>query len=548
MVDMYKLFIVEDEEIIRNGLVNHIRWEEWGFQLCGHAPNGGKALDQIRGQEVDVVLTDVRMPVMDGLALAKTIKEEVDSSIRIVVLSGFGEFKYAQKSLEYGVFHYILKPIKIDQLAAVFTKLKLEMDEERKERAEVADLKLKAIESRRIYVDKLFGALIKGHFARIEPLQEAFVDALIQLKGIYFGCAVFDIDNRRLLGDEEQSRLESLLDHSLSDWMDRLEMEEDSSVAYYFLMDDKRRIVLIWNSSSSDLDKWQLVSRKARSLLEIALTEQTGIGAMTISVGVGSIAEDARHIQDSYRRACEALAYRMYIGASAVILEHELPLIRALEPSELQLIREKEERLIGRLSAGGEEPEAIVEDIIDVFRQAPSIDSVLVKKTIEQLLRNVSRQIAESNPKWKDQWNDDGSIDQLTDLEGLLAYTKGWIHTIGGQLRDFSRLEGRNLVKKVKEYVADKYHRPITLNEISERYFLNASYFSWMFKQEAGITFSAYLTALRMEAAKEMLKEDTHKVYEIAERVGYQDYRNFCKAFKKHVGVSPKDYKQHGRI
>ncbi len=544
---MYKLFIVEDEETIRNGLVHHICWEDWGFAICGNASNGKKALDQIRARDVDVVFTDVRMPVMDGLELARLIKEEVDPSIKVVILSGFGEFIYAQKSLEYGVFHYILKPIKLDQLADVFGKLKLEMDETQKERAEVAKLKSKVTESRRIYTDKLFNSLIKGQAAEIESLEIAFADVQVMPKGMYYSCAVFDVDNRGLLSSEEQSQLKSLLDHSVPGWIYQFEVEDMESFTY-FLKDDKRRMVLLRNSSNCKLDEWLLVIQQVRSHFETSLLEKMGVSGITMSAGVGMIVEDAWSLKESYAQACEALAYRMHIGAGSVIIGNELPPLRKLKSLELQLIREKEKQLIGRLTANGENLESFVEEIFGILGRDGSIDSVHIKKIIEQVLNNVSRQVAESYPKWKGQFDDAGSIDQLTDMKGLLNYTKIWVCAISKQHHDGSHMEGRNLIKKIKDYVADQYHRSITLNEISEKYFLNASYFSWLFKQETGITFSAYLTALRMEAAKEMLREDTHKVYEIAEYVGYQDYRNFCKTFKKNVGVSPKDYKQRGRI
>lgn len=128
---MYKLLVVDDEKILLNGLCNYYPWEELGFEIVGKMTNGKSVLNYIAQNDVDVILTDVSMPIMNGIDLAIALHNNFPQ-IKVVFLSGYADFRYAQKALEYGVKNYILKPVKMDELKSVFLTLKNELDIENK--------------------------------------------------------------------------------------------------------------------------------------------------------------------------------------------------------------------------------------------------------------------------------------------------------------------------------------------------------------------------------------------------------------------------------
>jgi len=525
---MNKLFIVEDEDIIRKGLVNNVQWDAWGFQVCGEAVNGKKALEYIEKHDVDVVLTDVRMPVMDGLELSRHIKR-LKPEVKIVILTGFSEFEYARQSLENGVFQYILKPLKRDKLAEVFQQLNEVLENAR----HTKDLIQQAEESRSLLQEKQLNHWIHGR-SGLPTMSETPVPAAES-----YVCVVLDIDN---LDSRDLEFINRFKPFGYSE-MKKLAMEsfeqEGCKDSIFSGFDDQGRLVLLLLSPGS-ID----VSARITTILETCSRAWEGA---SFSAGIGGVDKVAVSVSTAYEQASSALSYRFYSGPGSLLRHDEIPLLRAITQQEFQKVKQAEKRLSTYISLGEGDLDAICNEMVAEIVQQGAADYGSVRTVLSQTLYSVLGYMAEQGHDVDLQLIDEHSLNELTDLTHIIGYLKRRVNEIKAEIERSDQTAGRNLVMRAKKYVAEHYRSDLTLTALANHLFVNASYFSWLFKQETGVTFTTYLTHVRMDMAKSLLKKDEQKVYEVAQFVGYNDYRHFCKMFKKVVGTTPKDFKQWGK-
>jgi len=525
---MNKLFIVEDEDIIRKGLVNNVQWESWGFQVCGEAANGKKALEYIEEHDVDVVLTDVRMPVMDGLELSGHIKR-IKPEVKIVILTGFSEFEYARQSLENGVFQYILKPLKRDKLAEVFQQLREVLEDAR----HTKDLIQQAEESRSLLQEKQFNHWIHGRSG-----SPTIAETPVPTAESYL-CIVLDIDN---LGSRDMEFINRFKQFGYSD-MKKLAMEnfeqEGCKDSVFSGFDDQGRLVLLLLSPGS-----KDVSAQITTILENCSRAWEGA---SFSAGIGGVDKVAGSISTSYEQASGALSYRFYSGPGSLHRHGDIPILRAMTQQEYQKVKQAERKLSTYISMGEGDLDSICNEMVAEIVQQGAADYGSVRTVLSQTLYSVLGYMAEQGHDVDLQLIDEHSLSELTDLTHIIGYLKRRVNEIKTEIERNDHTAGRNLVMRAKKYVAEHYRSDLTLTALANHLFVNASYFSWLFKQETGLTFTTYLTHVRMDMAKSLLKKDEQKVYEVAQFVGYNDYRHFCKMFKKVVGTTPKDFKQRGK-
>ncbi|MBP1989454.1 response regulator [Paenibacillus eucommiae] len=545
---MKKLFIVEDEEIIRKGLVHSIEWHALGFEVCGEAANGKQALPYILDNEVDVVMTDVRMPVLDGLELTRQIKVK-KPGVKIVILTGFSEFEYARQSLEYGVFQYILKPIKRDKLAETFMQLREILDREQAERTE-KQLLQQQVEagSRQLREEKLNAWIHDQSDADIGSLISGLLHSTIEQAS--YICAVLDIDNAAVcatdvIGDYKRSS-SWFLPNAASQVME----QADLPVSFQHTFDNDGRLVLLVSMPATGEAEYagQRLEQTMHSLMnEISLRcSEVYVGAL-FSAGIGRAVDIPDELPQSYRQAADALAYRFYTGGGSINFSAAVPALRSLNYPEFQQLKQAEETLTMYITAGNGDLEPIFEDMFGHIARHRNIEYESVKHAAVQMLYSVCGYATEQSHDIEMKSMNEISLSGLSDLTHILSFAKQKIEEVRTELKHLDQDDGRNLVKRVKEFVIEQYMNEISLTDIAERFYVNSSYFSWLFRQETGVTFTSFLTLTRVGKAKELLKQDMYKVYEVASAVGYNDYRHFCKIFKREVGISPKQYTQHGK-
>ena len=506
-MSMYSVLMVDDEEDVVRAMQKKIDWESIGFRIMGYAHNGIEALDLAEQEAPDVVLTDIKMPYMDGLELAHNLKI-MYPAVRILIFSGFDEFEYAKEAIRLEVEEYILKPVDADELRRIFTKIKESLDREMDEKRNVQKLRDYYMESLPLLQENFYSSLVEGNVSEAD-LTRFLSDYQIGIS------AVLLTESVRRLAQE----------HLANKWDARLFPHEGNVV------------LLAPCRSQEDVMR---ITDEAEAFCRLA----KHVSQAVVTIGIGKICRNLSEIPESYRGAREAVSYRSLYGAGKAINIGEiapgeerasdnsqkklLALFKAVKMNTPETVRQEAEAYVQEMVGGGVSLSMhrfmVMELISSLYRFAVSnkIDTEPIFGEDEQLFRNVANM-------------------DSTQLED-------WLYKVSLMMQEqlqSNRADGaQTFVSKAVEYVRDNYSdQELTIDKICGILGVSAAYFSTMFKKETGKTFIAYLTDYRMEQAVQRLIGRDEKTYVIAAQVGYADPAYFSYVFKKKFGVSPSRYR-----
>ena len=546
----YKLLIIEDEYEIRNGLINQIDWEEIGFEIAGEAKNGREALDMISSLTPDAIITDIRMPVMDGIELMRRLRES-NSKIRIVILSGYKEFEYAKKSIQYGAFGYILKPTRDEEIYDIFKSLKNKLDNDYNIDSEYESYRNKAKVGLTAIKSILIRKLFENNYKEYE--KESILGNLIE-NGMnvdnYTGIITCAINNGRDGIDEEVFRnkfYEGILRSNTADVnveISDLFVAGESSILCFII------------SSKMPVSRYESINiaEKIKENLEHFISDivpQT----CCFSVGIGNFYKDIFNIHESYLQSKRALDLKFFLGLGKIAhiddcsnfqriystedsaeTEDEYGLISVIADNIIGLkyehLKESISNYLNYIRKKTQEPEQIYINTIEMiiilnsrfFEKGISIDKILVE--------NVHTDIHEII-----------STGTFNDLRSYLFDTAVNIaNHIEGKIVDDDML-----ISQAKRFVNEHYGERITLEDVARFVSMSPTYFSSKFKRKTGQPFIKYLTSVRIEKAKILLIRPNAMIKEVAMDVGFNDIRHFSKIFKKVEGTIPSEYKVTGQ-
>ena len=528
--EMLKVLLVEDERLVLELLKACIDWEDIGFRIIGESSSALAALELVDALVPDVIITDVCMPVMDGLEFSKTVGEK-HPQIKIIVLTGHEEFEFAKKGIKVGISDFLLKPINDEEIAKALTSIKEKITKERTLSRDYEKLKKQLEQNLPFLREKLFNELIQGGF---DPafINERLTYFDIKLKKAEFRTAVIEVEDNieMALGDEE---------HKLINKMRCLEyvskfFDKDNYVYVFF--DNGQRIVIICNDEEIDLPE---CCETIKNMLLNRLK-------CFISIGIGNIHYGTDRIYLSYKEACDAVSYKFVAGKNQVVSFSD---IWSAADENIRIDNDSMGRFGFYIKSGllGK-----AEETIDLFfgEAESTVKSLEQARVIAcNLVSVIMNVIMESDINQKDIFkNNSQPFEKIFKLDTLPDIKEFLKKTAASAVRLVSCQQGkkaRKILQEVKEYIHANYtDSNLTLSGVAKRFYLNLSYLSRIFKEETGQTFVDYLARLRMEKALKLLSETDLMVYEIAERVGINDPHYFCICFKKFTGVSANDYRK----
>ena len=519
----YKVFFVEDEIITREGIRDHVDWQASGFEFCGEAADGEMALPLLRTAQPDVLITDIKMPFMDGLQLSKIVRERMPW-VKILILSGHDEFEYAQQAINLGVTDYLLKPVTVQKLQNVLQKLTVQLDQERKEQDNLKKLQEQVEDNRAGLCERLLFKLVVGAVTPTEAIEKG--EALgLNLLARHYLVVILKIE----LGDRSEQ-----YDYDEYQWIQKIMTGlTEKNPDIFALKRDWGDLVLIMKGSTPEYleDERDVLLDEIRQ--EIAKTRYQ------LTVGVGSSKSQIADISQSF---VEAL-----VNIQNPTGENKSALNRAVEQAELLKVDKSAVENYLRSGAKNEFDEFLHAYLgplgetalkSNLIRNYIFVDVLLaIAKLVNDLGGDVDKVIPELNSIEMTMSNIK-SIEQLRDqmykiLSSALAYRDSQPN---GQYK--------NLIRQAKEYLQHHYADPeLSLNEIAAQANLSASHFSVVFSQETGQTFKEYLTEIRINKAKELLRMTALRSGDIAYQVGYNDPHYFSSVFKKHTGLSPIEFR-----
>jgi two-component system response regulator YesN len=525
----YKCLIVDDEEDVIITIINRLDWQKMGYEEPDYAHNGVEGLEKAGGNIPDVVLTDIRMPYMDGLELSRLLKEEYPN-IKIIIISGFDEFEYAKEAIHLEAEEYILKPIDMDELEALFNRIKISLDKEAEERQSIKKLSKYYAESLPALQENFFAALIEG---RVEEnkIDNYLLNYQIDLRGPRY-CIV-EIHTSKTKAPEGINPV--LLDISVRRLAEE-KLHEKWNGRFFSYLGNTVMIAQLQNEAevidlTDSLDRFVRLSENACNAV--------------VTAGIGTISDDLSELSESFAGAEEAVSYRAIYGTGKAINIAEVapshPEDDSTEDSEKDLMS-----ILRRIRVGKDiDIERSVADLFGGKIKGKSLQQYkfFVMDTMSRMYHFTEENLLNSE-KIFGRYTDMKEIDRL-DLGEFESLVSNILKKLQNDM-DSTRIgTNKEFVIKAEQYVQENYSEvELSVDKICKTLAVSSAYFSTVFKRDTGKTFIEYLTDYRMEEASKLLLNDNLKTYVIAERVGYSDPNYFTYVFKRKYGLTPSKYRK----
>ena len=533
---MYKLLFVDDEEEVRKGVLMKIDFAAFGFSTIEEAENGAEALEIAEKMEPDIVITDIKMPFMDGLTLAEQLRERSPMT-KVIFLTGFEEFEYARKAIQLNIIDYVLKPVSKQELEDILLKTRNLLDEERLIKNDVEQLKSHYLESLPILREKFMAHLL--HHAVCENrIQEKFTAYGLDLSGSHCTAAVLRIDGKN---DKPEDVVE-LLCMALLDLFNRVvdEMDELPLKTFAFILDE--RVIAIFAADAMSEDDFRAKCYSTLDLVRMNAEKHLG---ESVTIGLGLSQSNVAALYHSYNGAVEALNYRFAIGRKRVIY------IGDVEPTaeHIDLFSEPRElKLISAIKVGRvEEIEGIFGEIqaeIIQYKLSQDVYSLYLLEIVTAIVKTAKNLNVELPVVAMNHQSLYSEFFKLTSMETVIAWLLEMCISLVTNIADSRTNSNQKTVQMAKAYAETHYaNADLSINDVCGALHLSPAYFSNMFKKETKMTFMNYVLQLRMEKAKDMLTDTDLKAFEISERVGYSEPNYFSYCYKKYYGCSPKEYR-----
>ena len=535
---MLKVFLVEDEVVMRNGIKNNIPWEQEGFEFVGEASDGELAYPLIKREKPDILITDIRMPFMDGLELSRLVKKELPQ-IKIIILSGYNEFDYAKTAISIGVTDYLLKPISSAKLLEAVKKVG-DMIEKEQDNVRLMERYEKEMEENILQEKhKLWGALASNRLSTIELLEKG------QRLGLDFTASAYMVFLFKLMqeGDatgcsDELNRASEKVNSLSGTWKKVLSFDR-SPEGWAFLIKGESEAEVLENFAETKRELLNLVAMYPK-------VEYFG--------GLGSIVQRIGDIQNSYKEAARSFSSRFFLDANQIADSADMVSLHNEEDGKIDvskmLSKKREHELVEKFFKNGtvEEVDSFLDELFQGIGEQ-NCKSLLYRQYVvmdlffcaTDFLGNLEIGTEELPEECRD-------INQIVEKAGnaqSLRHQIGILFSETMMLRDgHSKKKYSKLLEDAKAFIDENYrHDDMSLNMVAAQVNISPSYFSTIFSSEMGQTFVEYLTHVRLEKAKELLMCSNMRTAEIGYEVGYKDSHYFSYIFKKVVGCSPKEYR-----
>ena len=533
---MFKVFLVEDESLIREGLKENIPWEQYGFQFVGDASDGEMALPMIRAARPDVLITDIKMPFMDGLSLCRIVSSEFPK-IKIIIISGYDDFEYARQAIEVGATQYLLKPITKMALRKTLLELKEKMERESEQSDYQMQYRSEMHEYEQFARRNFFEKLLQADLA-VSDIYEEAARLSLEITAESYNLVFFTM--RSHFAEKTPQETEQF-------------MQRQDEVLH-FILRHPQYILFSWNVGSYGVlvksEGSHIAEMTDRCVGQIRQVCNRQDMQLDWSVAVGSPVERLSMLHECYQKVSHYMAYRFIVPGIHVLTEESLG----------EYLSATEEKKLGYVDPSAVDPEIIrdflrkgcfaeihdfVQSYLESFRQALGsrmfLDYIIlsIRYTVIAYLDSIGIGKERYENRIEDYMQNEGVTGETTDE--YIIFLLEMAVTLRDQESDFQ--SGR-ILRKAQEYIDANFAKEtISLNEAAARAGVSPNYFSAVFSQNMQKTFIEYVTGKRMELAKQLLKNTEQSSAEIACAVGYKDPHYFSFVFKKTQGMSPREYR-----
>lgn len=530
---MYKVLLVDDEILVREAISAKIEWNQLGYELAGDCENGKAAIEFLNETPVDVVLTDIGMPYVDGMQLSKYICENFPQT-SIIIFSGYSDFEYAKQAIQYKVSEYILKPVTKQELSEVLLRIKDKLDGERQQEQKIDELTKvyrTYTKNEALIVSRTLSRLVRGTQEVSTSLKE-LEEFGITVESLAYRVVVVDIDVYSDLYeiDDELKKESALMSFVVENIANEIVSSHEAGLTYRD--SDNRVCLLLYANRQGD------IRTRAKSICSDIKEHVHEAMKLSISIGIGRLVEDLEGLPKSYDSAIEILRYR-YTKGNGIIFDCEEDRIGA-NPIELEPWYKE---IIAAVSGGDDTLLCDALEHIERWMCVGFVSKNQVVAYLHQVLRLVCETVQKADEGFGLEEADVTNVTEARSLQKAMIlvqeYAKKGLEAVAAA----GQSSGERQAMMAMDYLEQNYNnQELSLNSICEYLNISTSRFSSIFKESTGKTFTEVLTSIRMERAKELLTQTSLKNYEIAEKVGFSDPHYFSIAFKKTTGKTPKEF------
>lgn len=525
---MYKVFVVDDEIVIREGIRNSFPWDQTPFSLVGEAPDGEIALSILQDVKPDILITDIRMPFMDGLSLSRIVTRTMPW-IHIVILSGYDEFSYAREAISVGVCEYLLKPVSAKDLQTALERIAERILKERAEQENRDILRQRFETQARILQELLLNDLMSGAMDTESILSRARSLNLPLLSRCY---AVMVFASK---GNASSDQL-TLMAH-----LRRLADGSDQQV--HVCASGQQMLALVMGESEEDVDE------RAYAFAQAAKYEIERAINCTLSVAIGEIVVRIAKVTDSYHSAQRAMQHLGTLTVGKILSERDIKTDTSSLLMDLDVVPLNEQLKF----ATQEDMQAIISHYAKILGSTAIRSTLLSHYVFVEVLLAASRIIKENGGDPQKILPSNAYQEMIV---GITSSTEEILSLCEVMLRKAIAFRAEKtdtrygpVIQKACEYIGAHFTDPsITLQTVAKEVALSTSHFCTVFAQEMGATFIEYITSLRVERAKQLLMTTSMRSSDVAYSVGYNDPHYFSYLFKKHAGMTPRDYRNIKRM
>ncbi|MGG0825054.1 response regulator [Paenibacillus turicensis] len=530
---MINLMLVDDEERARTGIRDLIDWKEHNIEIVAEARDGLEALELLEKLHVDIILTDIRMPELDGLKLIEIVAQKYPL-IKTVIMSGYGEFTYAQKALSLGASDYLLKPSRRQEILETIVHLTSQINEEQVQNQALEKLKKSFRETLPLLKEQTLSRLVTTESPPYQRLLETLNMNGITFPHVMYGVMIVKIDHflalQQKYGTEDIELFKFAIKNMISEMTTAL-----CPCAVFEYQDD---IVVILNT-----EKW-LDRKQLAGYIETIQRNTERYLKFTVSIGIGSFNNQIEHVRLSFLEASKALDIGYYAGTAKVVDYMDA----VEEESSMSSYPLAEEKAVLKAVRHGEFDS--INATLHNFNQAlnPEIASKdQVLKSSFALFFSLYHLCIENNVDVSQVFGQDltemTSILARSSQEELISALSDTALKVSKQLT--TKKNSNKLFENVLNYIKQNYTKNISREDVAREVYITPGYISLLFKQEMKTSFLDYLHKIRIDAACEKLVDQSLRIGDVAHDVGYGDEKYFYQVFKKYMGMTPNQYRNN---
>ncbi|MBB3107990.1 two-component system response regulator YesN [Paenibacillus phyllosphaerae] len=534
---MYKLMIVDDELLMRVGIRSMLDWEEQGFRIIGESGNGKEALELAIQASPDLIITDIKMPVMDGLQLIREAASLL-KTCKYVILSNFDELHYVKEALKLGASDYLIKSeITADTLVELLTSMRQKLQADRESLGKAPVIPYDVSQSLSHLKESYFNDLVSGFINEKEAVAKA-EELHFRVSSSKLTVIKFIVNHYEDVKKKYVEKGEKLLRFSILNIMEEIipskwvkEIVVESSSQYWIIVNTS----LEGGSVRTDIER--LCGKLLASIKDFM--------NLSLTAGVSTVVSGFGFIKQASQEAESALQQSFYTGTGKVLFYEDADKAPARKAVDVILNPEQEQEFATVWVSKDEKKAGQFLEGIRAGLETQRADEDSIREKYIRLMETMHTHLSGASQRSRSAYTEQSPYKTVLKGECWEDIHRGVLAHIGYCFQaDSQSLQDCTYSDLAVDIINKYYAEDISLQSIANQINVNPSYLSRMFKQERGENFISYLTRVRIERAKAYLMSGKLMVYEVADKVGYHNYTYFSKIFKKSVGVTPEEYRE----